>query len=92
MPKSSSKGGKRVKFAIQAAPDSEVYVAGSFNAWDAKKNRMKYKDGTWSTTLVLPPGRHEYKFVVNEVWCVDPGCTEWAPNSFGSLNSVVMVG
>ena len=28
----------------------------------------------------------------NDVWCVDPECSEWVPNGIGSLNSVVTVG
>jgi hypothetical protein len=47
--------------------------------------------GHCKTTLVLPPGRHEYKFVVNGEWCVDANCAECVPNDQGSLNSVVTV-
>ena len=88
----SSKG-KKVEFQVTAEPGSEVFVAGSFNNWDPKKHRMKDNPGSGhcKTTLVLPPGRHEYKFVVNGEWRVDPNCAELVPNEQGSLNSVVMV-
>mgnify|MGYP001160719151 CR=1 FL=1 len=84
-------GKKRVKFEMKAEPGSEVFVAGTFNSWDPKKNPMTAKKGVYSASLLLPKGRHEYKFVINGVWCVDPQCTEWAPNGHGSLNSVITV-
>lgn len=91
MAQSSRKGRKRVNFSIKADPDNKVYVAGSFNNWDAGKHKLNYADGTYSVSILLPPGRHEYKFVINDVWCIDPECAEWTPNDFGSLNSVVVV-
>lgn len=84
-------GKKRHKFQIQAEEGSEVFVAGTFNDWSADKNRLTSKDGVYSATILIPKGRHEYKFVVNGVWCVDPECSEWAPNGLGSLNSVITV-
>jgi len=82
---------KRVKFELETSAGSEVYVAGTFNGWDASKHRLKMKDGVFSKTLLVPKGRHEYKFVVDNVWCVDPRCPEWVPNDKGSLNSVIRV-
>jgi 1,4-alpha-glucan branching enzyme len=82
---------RRMKFAIEAEGGSSVYVAGTFNGWDAKKNRLRMKDGVYSTTLLVARGRHEYKFIINDVWCVDPECREWVPNDKGSLNSVLTV-
>ncbi len=82
---------KRTKFQIQAEGGSEVFVAGTFNGWNPREYKMRYKDGKYSITIALPKGRHEYKFVVDEVWCVDPGCAEWSPNGLGSLNSIVTV-
>ena len=93
MAQASLAGKKRVTFQIRVEKGSEVYVAGSFNGWNPKKDKLTYKEsgGTYSTTLLLGKGRHEYKFVVNEVWCVDPECAEWTPNGLGSLNSVIVV-
>jgi hypothetical protein len=47
--------------------------------------------GHYSTTVALPPGRHEYKFVVNGEWQIDEKCPQWVPNASGTLNSVVEV-
>jgi len=82
---------KRRKFEIKADKGKEVYLAGSFNSWNPSKNRMKYRDGYYSTSVLLPKGKYEYKFVIDGVWCVDPDCSDWAPNNFGSLNSIVSV-
>jgi len=68
-------------------------VAGSFNGWDQKRNPLqKDSNGGWRTTLWLPPGRYEYRFVVDGAqWCNDPVAKESVPNEFGSTNSVIVV-
>jgi len=91
MPQKTKSAKRRVKFAVQADRGNEVAVAGTFNDWDPARNKMRFKDGTWAASLLLLPGRYEYKFVINGVWCVDPACNEWTPNAYGSLNSVVTV-
>ncbi len=86
-------GTKRVTFTVQAEPNSQVYLAGSFNAWDSAKKAMLDKKGTglFSAMVMLPKGTHEYKFVVNGQWQLDSLCPECAPDGFGSLNSVITV-
>ena len=84
---------KRVTFQLRAEPGSEVFVTGSFNNWDPRSLRLRDNngDGLFTRAVLLPTGRHEYKFIVDGVWCVDPNCPEWTPNSFGALNSVLML-
>lgn len=84
---------KEVTFEIRAEPGSVVYVAGTFNDWNPQSHRLKDEAGlgVFRTTIPLVPGRYEYKFVVNGVWCIDPECTEWVRNEYGSLNSVLHV-
>jgi 1,4-alpha-glucan branching enzyme len=81
----------RIKFEIEADKGSDVYVAGTFNDWDTTKKKLVFKNGSYSGTLSLAPGRYEYKFMIDGIWCVDPKCSEWSPNQFGSLNSVLIV-
>ncbi len=53
-----------------------VYLAGGFNEWNATGRRMDGPDadGRYTTTITLPAGDHEYKFVVNgDQWRSDPG-------------------
>ena len=85
--------GKRVWFEFFAEPTSLVYVAGTFNNWDPTANPLKDNpdSGHFKAALRIPPGTHEYKFVVNGIWAVDPKCPHRAPNSYGSMNSVIHV-
>ncbi len=85
--------GKQVRFELEAEAGSAVAVAGTFNNWDPTKTPMKDNpdSGKFATTVKMSPGRHEYKFVVNGEWRVDPNCSESAPNDQGSMNSVLHV-
>lgn len=84
---------KKIRFVFDAEPGVAVTVAGSFNDWDAVQNPMRDnpKSGKYVATLSLPPGRYEYKFVVNGEWRIDPKCPEWVTNDFGTLNSVMCI-
>lgn len=86
-------GKKRVEFRVVAEPGSEVYVAGSFNAWKAGDKVLSDRqgEGVYRRVVYLPAGRHEYKFIINDQWSVDPECPEWTMNNFGTLNSVRIV-
>jgi 1,4-alpha-glucan branching enzyme len=69
-----------------------VAVSGEFNGWSTDTTFLKkQKDGLWETTLALPPGRHEYKFVVDGQWIPDPKARQQASNGYGTLNSVLEV-
>ena len=85
----STKGKKRVVFAVEAEPQSEVAVAGSFTDWEPVP--LTIRDAKFQKMVYLPKGRYEYKFLINGRWSIDPACAVWAPNEFGTLNSVVEV-
>ena len=91
MAKSSSKGRKRVTVEFPYSPDSDVFIAGTFNAWNPSAKKMARVNGTHRAVMLLPKGRHEYKFVVDGTWQMDPDCSEWVPNPHGSFNSVLTV-
>ena len=70
----------------------EVTIVGSFNNWDVSSTRMvRMVGGRWLRVMFLPPGRHEYLFVVDGRCVADPRATESVPNVFGCVNSVVSV-
>jgi len=76
------------------APEANtVAVAGDFNGWDAQAHMLKKsKAGWWKTTLKLPPGRYQYRFVVNgEQWSEDPENPVKEANEFDSYNSILEV-
>lgn len=85
--------GKKISFQIKAEPGSAVFVAGTFNQWDPTQYPLRDNPdrGEFKTKLAVPPGRHEYKFVVNGAWHADPNCPAWALNRHGSLNSILTV-
>ncbi len=83
----------KVTFRLKSPKASQVSLAGDFNGWDAEKNPLrKDKDGLWVTTLVLPAGRYEFKFMVDGKWRESLEDELTAPNSYGSFNNVVNVG
>ena len=86
---------KRVTFSITTNPNCKIFVAGDFNNWDATDKPLKAKTAkgrVYSTTIMLPVGTYEYKFVIDGIWSADPECSEWAKNEMGTLNSVIKVG
>ena len=91
---------KPVEFFCHAPEAKAIFVAGAFNDWqpDAAPLRPKQPNGNWSTTLPLPLGHYEYKFVVDGQWRCEPGCEHEdrdSPNSvaneFGTMNCVLDV-
>ena len=84
---------KRIAFSVRAKEGSKVFLAGSFNGWNptAKEMTEKMGDGVFVAVLSLPAGKHEYKFVIDGIWCADPECSDWTQNDHGTLNSVKIV-
>jgi 1,4-alpha-glucan branching enzyme len=84
---------RRVIFSVKAPEASEVCLLGDFNQWNVKAHPMKMdKTGVWKKILMLPPGRHEYKFLVDGRWETDPKNDEMWFNCYGTHNSVIQVG
>lgn len=84
---------REVDFVLECNEAEHVYVCGEFNDWHPSCLRMigGAENGLWAKRLALPPGRYEYKFVVDGNWLHDPAAPVNVHNAFGSLNSVVEV-
>ncbi len=83
---------KGVEFQCFAPDAARVSLAGDFNAWKPDALAMrKDRNGLWKASLVLAPGRYEYRFVVDGVWQNDPHALIQVPNPLGGWNSVVTV-
>jgi len=71
-----------------------VSVIGSFNDWKTEQSTMWYDDkhGKWILEAKLPPGDHEYMFLVDEAKLVsDPQAAMTRDDGFGNKNSILFV-
>lgn len=92
-----------ITFYYKAPAARQVNVAGEFNNWvgTAQTGRLDPNidpmsdpdgDGIWEITLPLPPGRYQYKYVVDQVdWQEDPGNPETTDDNYGGKNSILVV-
>jgi 1,4-alpha-glucan branching enzyme len=81
-----------VSFAFEGAEANEVYLSGDFNEWSATNLPMMRSGACrWAKRVTLPPGRYEYKFIVDGEWTPDPYASQEVVNAFGSTNSVAEV-
>lgn len=64
---------KKVTFRLAGYPNAKsVSVAGTFNFWAIRANPLTRKGNVWEGEVELEPGRHTYKFVIDDAWITDP--------------------
>ena len=82
-----------VRFVLADPGARTVSLVGDFNAWAKRATPLRVsKPGVWSAQVALPPGRHEYAFVVDgKRWVADPAAERLA-DDFDTPSSVVTVG
>lgn len=81
-----------VRFQLQDAGYGSVCVAGEFNRWESHSQPLKLENGVWQALLELPPGVHQYKFVINgQQWVCDPEA-DAVLTPYGERNSVKRAG
>ena len=81
-----------VKFILLEPGEHHVVLSGDFNGWATDTMFMnRNTEGIWEIPIVLPPGRYQYKFVVDGHWIPDPLSPENVWNRHGTLNSVIEV-
>jgi len=81
-----------VEFKITAPESNQAFLAGSFNDWSPTSDPMKKdKSGVWKKAKKLHPGTYQYKFIVDDVWLLDPLGAETVSNEHGTANNVVHV-
>ena len=83
---------KKVKFTFKSDQIFKtVYVAGDFTDWQDNPIMMKKSRGnTWTAIATMAEGEHEYKFIVDGQWMLDPDAPRRS-NNIGSENSVIRV-
>lgn len=83
---------KRVTFKLVAPNAQQVFLAGSFNDWSLDGDALKQsRSGIWKKEKNLALGIHEYKFIVDGKWVLDPECPVTVPNQHGTANNVLEV-
>jgi len=71
-----------------------VSLVGDFNAWGAQPVALMPtgSTGTWTASIPLPNGRHEYAFIVDgHKWVADPFAPS-ASDDFDTRSSIITVG
>jgi 1,4-alpha-glucan branching enzyme len=83
---------RKVAFEFFAPQAEKVEIAGTFNGWNPAKTPLKKdREGKWKTSILLPPGRHEYRYRVDGNWQNEQKPGECVPNPFGTWNCVLEV-
>ena len=81
---------KKITLSVKAPDAKEVILMGDFNNWDSKRHPMKKSgNGLWNKTVMLAPGKYEYKFLIDGNWKTDPSNDQICLNRFGTLNNVL---
>lgn len=81
-----------VLFTFKDSGAGQVFVAGSFNGWNAADKALTSDGkGTWSVVVPLDAGSHQYKFVVDGNWITDPENGSTESDGYGGMNSLVVV-
>jgi len=82
-----------VRFVYPGRAEQRIVVAGDFNNWSPAAAPMTFDPviNAHSVVLRLPPGRRQYRLIVDGRWTADPHNPETTTNAFGEVNSVVTV-
>ena len=84
-----------VRFMLVAPSASSVTLVGDFNHWNRHATRLASvgRRGVWTVSVPLPPGQHEYAFIVDDTrWTADPHAALGVADDFGTESSIVSVG
>jgi serine protease AprX len=84
----------RLMFVFHDDSAQTVSVAGDFNRWSHAATPLERNEsGLWSTEIGVPAaGRFEYKFIIDgRRWVEDPSNGMKAPDTYGGLNSVIVI-
>jgi len=83
---------KKIEFFLNASSAKSVKLAADFTDWEKSPLDLdKIADGVWHAAVLLPPGHHSYRFIVDGQWCDDPLSILRMPNPFGTVKAVTIV-
>jgi chromosome partitioning protein len=80
-------------FVQPCAGVRSVAVAGSFNGWNPSEGEMTRRPelGIFERRIDTPPGRYEYRLVIDGVWQCDPYNPARLTNGLGGENNLAVV-
>ncbi len=88
----SVKDSGQVRFFLRGYPDArQVILSGNFNGWNEHDLQMRKVDDGWQLRADLPPGRYEYKFIVDGEWMHDPANPDRVKNEHDTYNSILYI-
>ncbi len=71
--------------------NKDIRLIGTFNNWNRQSPALKYQNKTYRRTLLLEPGRYQYKLYVDGAETLDPKVEEKVSNGLGSFNNILVV-
>lgn len=83
-----------VRFVLMVPGAKNVSLVGDFNAWEKGATALEQtgREGVWAASVVVPPGRHEYAFIVDgNRWVADPAAPV-KTDEYNVESSIVSVG
>ena len=84
-----------VRFVFLAPSASSVAMVGDFNNWNRGVTPLRRTGsaGAWTVSVPLPPGLHQYAFIVDgTTWTPDPATATTVTDDFRTMTSVIAVG
>jgi 1,4-alpha-glucan branching enzyme len=91
-PRAEAPALRRVPFIVKVDHANEVVLTGDFTNWAAQGVRLiKGSEGNWLGQIELPPGKYQYRLLVDGQWRDHPDASERVPNPFGSENCILTV-
>ena len=83
--------GDSVQFQLDGYPQAKsVILSGSFNNWNTSEIKMVKNGNSWVCDYVLGSGNHEYKYIVDGEWIIDPK-NPMTRTSNGITNSLLIL-
>ena len=91
-PVATAQAPRTVEFVLRTSADSGVALVGDFNDWDPRATPLHPdRDGFWTVTVPLRPGRYRYTFLVDGSWRRDPAAPRALEDDFGRPTSVITI-
>lgn len=91
------KKSQKIRHRFVFEPNDESYekvqLAGNFNNWSPNGSEFQLNSaGKWEKEVLIDPGLHQYQFVVDGNWILDPANKDSVDNNIGGFNSSLQIG